>query len=327
MTVETPQPQPGDTVMIHVKGVVTHLDDHDRVVMAKLGDEKGDGTYIPEHATVEVLERAGDPAVGEIRREDHDGGHSIWQVEEHEDGERYWRCTYSTAKGNRGVTFELGQMLDLPVIGAVPGTPAAEAQQQIADALPDWERELIEKESAARPWVRVPNEPHGLPYDMQQRIGELLARGDVDGAGAIAGRYMDWGEVDGYLRDRPEFQTGINHNGGKRETCTRDDCPGGTRCSSGATVLHDKTPECEEGTEVGEVEADRMRAMGFDKQPEFELSSEDRALIHSVLDERGNEYVYGQDDGSWKLDGTALTGVVADIVYAAIVQDRKRGDR
>lgn len=80
-------------------------------------------------------------------------------------------------------------------------------------------------------------------------------------------------------------------------------------------------------TEVDPTEADRMRAMGFDKQPEVKISDEDRALIASVLDERTTEYVYGQDDGSWKLDGTALAGVVADIVYAAIVQDRKRGDR
>jgi hypothetical protein len=78
-----------------------------------------------------------------------------------------------------------------------------------------------------------------------------------------------------------------------------------------------------EPTEVDPLEGDRMRAMGFDTQPEFGISQQDRALIQSVLDERANEYVYGGAHG-WNLDSAALTGVVADIVFASLRQERLR---
>lgn len=93
-------------------------------------DGRGSVVRVPTFATVEVLERADDPKVGQLRREDHDGGHSIWQVQENYDGdERFWCCIYSTAQGNRDVHYQLDRMLDLPVIGTVPGTPAWDAEQ------------------------------------------------------------------------------------------------------------------------------------------------------------------------------------------------------
>lgn len=72
--------------------------------------------------------------VGTVRREDHEGGYSIWIRVGRSMFEGYgsnavvfvkpaWRCVYSTVNGNSGATF--AEIPDFPVIGAVPGTPAA----------------------------------------------------------------------------------------------------------------------------------------------------------------------------------------------------------
>jgi hypothetical protein len=93
-----------------------------------------DGTTasVPKTATVELIEPADDPSkdpVGTVRREDHGEGFSLWQAFENQHGERTWLCTWSTVRGNRGVHLWDKRLVGQPVIGSVPGTPAAEAQK------------------------------------------------------------------------------------------------------------------------------------------------------------------------------------------------------
>ena len=68
--------------------------------------------------------------VGTVRREDYDGGYSIWlRARTTVDGE-FWVCIHasSSAPGNPGMAWEgWGPIEDYTaIIGAVPGTPAAE---------------------------------------------------------------------------------------------------------------------------------------------------------------------------------------------------------
>jgi hypothetical protein len=77
--------------------------------------------------------------VGTVKREDHEGGYSIWvrvgrSAPEWDKGSRkyvtaedfpVWLCVHSTTIGNLGYTFD--DLPDsIPTIGVVPGTPAAE---------------------------------------------------------------------------------------------------------------------------------------------------------------------------------------------------------
>ena len=152
-----------------------------------------------------------------------------------------------------------------------------------------------ESEPPARRSVRVENGPHGPSPTVRILMANRIAEGRaVEAVGIAHDAGMDWHAARVYVESMSEYQTYLSEHG---------------------------------RTEVDPAEADRMRAMGFDKQPEFQVSDEDRALIQSVLDERTTEYVYEQGDGSWKLDGAGLSGVVADIVWAAIKRDRERGGR
>lgn len=90
-------------------------------------------TPLLQMAAIELLERADDPSrdeIGTVRREDYDAGHSIWQCVAHptDPGETAWFCAYTTDPGNCGRRMDHADLCDVPVIGAVPGTPAAEAQ-------------------------------------------------------------------------------------------------------------------------------------------------------------------------------------------------------
>lgn len=78
-----------------------------------------------------------------------------------------------------------------------------------------------------------------------------------------------------------------------------------------------------ERTEVDPLDAARMQAMGFDRQPEFGISPKDRVLIQSVLEERMGEYFRSTGNG-YRLNTRDLSGVVADIVFAALRQERLR---
>lgn len=91
--------------------------------------------------------------VGTVRREEHEGGYSIWQRHQ-PDATRgnEWTCVWSTARGNIECTAPHPAVADFPVIGAVPGTPAAEpdaaddevAVERIARTLHRgaWERDI-----------------------------------------------------------------------------------------------------------------------------------------------------------------------------------------
>lgn len=166
-----------------------------------------------------------------------------------------------------------------PLVGVLPGTPAAEV-----------------KESPARPSVRVPNEPHGIPLPVRQEIADLLRAGNKRRAvGVLAGFLgIDESAATEYVESMSEYQTYLAAHG---------------------------------STEVDPTEADRMRAMGFDRQPEFELTDHQRAEIKAVLQYRSPEFFETEGDGYAKLRMGRLSGVVADIVFAAIRRDRERGDR
>lgn len=210
--------------------------------------------YPPGYATVEVLQRA---LCAEI-----EGATGI-------------RCQQPTGHvdGHKGTTTE---------------------EQAKAVGYPLFVSWPAESEQPARRSVRVPNEPHGIPLEVRQKV---LDAAIVDGkrtAAELLQRHVMIAMPDAlaYVESMSEYQTYLAAHDGR--------------------------------TKVDPDEADRMRAMGFDKKPEFQVSDEDRTLIQSVLDERANEYVYGGANG-WKLDSAELTGVVADIVWAALKRDRERG--
>ena len=102
----------------------------DHVVGHRVYDSAGGYKHsVPPDATVELIEPADDPKVGELRREDHDNGHSIWQWFQDRHNTLYWLCVSSTAPGNRGEQLGAAESArGWPVIGVVPGTPAAEPQ-------------------------------------------------------------------------------------------------------------------------------------------------------------------------------------------------------
>lgn len=76
--------------------------------------------------------------IGTVRREEHEGGFSIWakvaQAQIIMPNQRVvaaaeWLCVFSTAEGNCGERLNrvLVERLDNPVVGVIPGTPAAQA--------------------------------------------------------------------------------------------------------------------------------------------------------------------------------------------------------
>jgi hypothetical protein len=82
--------------------------------------------------------------VGTVRREEHDGGYSIWVLVHRALVEGYgsrehvwcnpeWLCIESTTVENCGKRLPEGEMdgRDCPVIGAVPGTAAANAAEPL----------------------------------------------------------------------------------------------------------------------------------------------------------------------------------------------------
>lgn len=75
--------------------------------------------------------------IGTIRREEHEGGFSIWakvaQAQVIMPNQRVvaaaeWLCVFSTAEGNCGERLHryIVERPDNPVVGFIPGTPAAE---------------------------------------------------------------------------------------------------------------------------------------------------------------------------------------------------------
>lgn len=75
--------------------------------------------------------------IGTIRREEHEGGFSIWAKVAQAQVHAYnpvrtivaaeWLCVYSTAEGNCGerLNYRFVERDSIPVVGVIPGTPAA----------------------------------------------------------------------------------------------------------------------------------------------------------------------------------------------------------
>jgi hypothetical protein len=181
-----------------------------------IDDERGRGVYdpisgwrynVPKEAVIKVLERADDPKVGELRREDHDdsdgaaGGRSIWQVQEDHDGERFWCCVYSTAPGNRDVRFKLDTMLDLPVVGYVPGSPAAYA-------------------AATKPSGRVVRDPVGLGERLWRDLNRYARQGDLHAAAGVLSLHtaMSGDDAIAYVKDMSEYQAYLSEHGEETRT-------------------------------------------------------------------------------------------------------------
>lgn len=64
--------------------------------------------------------------IGQVRIENHEGGHSVWVMIDGSGGLGEWLCVWSTAPGNLQADLPLGYIESRSeVVGAVPGTPAA----------------------------------------------------------------------------------------------------------------------------------------------------------------------------------------------------------
>jgi len=105
--------------------------------------------------------------------------------------------------------------------------------------------EGLRERDASGPRVRVVNEPHGLTGRRRDDLLKYASEGDLNAAAGVLSLHttMSSEEAIEYVRGMSEYQTYLTRNE-KRETCTKDDCPGGTRCSSGTTVWHYRTPAC-----------------------------------------------------------------------------------
>ncbi len=158
MSEQTPA-RPGDTVLIHLKAVVTHLDDHDNVVMAQV-DGESDGTYIPRAASVEILERADDPSrdtVGsrrEMPRNDQSRDDSApigpFAFKWSEDADEPW--VWFRWDGPQ--LLSNGTVADWPLSTPVASTPAAEAEKPAENSHENHCKDLAEAIYASHiyPW-------------------------------------------------------------------------------------------------------------------------------------------------------------------------------
>lgn len=156
----------------------------------------------PMYATVEVLERADDPSAalrGEVR--EIDGVSAVCY------GKDFW-VRFSTTPGSvagYGI-FRDEQMVGAPVIGAVPGTPAAEARDKANACEP------------ARPGVRVENTPHGLPDQLRRDVVKLASDGNLVGAVSLLTfrTCMTEDQATEYVEGTSEYQTYLSEHGEKR---------------------------------------------------------------------------------------------------------------
>lgn len=201
MTVETPQPR--DRVRWQrtraIEGVVEEITSDGLNIRAEDGRLH---LCQVEDATVEVLERADNPTIGEIRA-----------VAPSADGTPKTAVKVgsrlSTNPGERcmWVIVETGEMLADgnvsglgDVIGAVPDSPAAKVQ------------------SPARRSVRVPNEPHGPSADAVACMARLIKAGKpAEAVGVAHGQGMDWADARRYVEAMPEYQTYLNDHGHSTE--------------------------------------------------------------------------------------------------------------
>lgn len=180
----------------------------DKVRVSFVTEYADDGSILPmgklvEDVSVEVLKRADDPTIGEIRGVTGtlDGkpkqAVKVGSFLSSNPSERFmWVIVQTGEMLADGNVSGLGD-----VIGAVPDSPASEAQQQ-----------------PARRSVRVPNEPHGPSAETLKRIAEFLQLGDkVRAVLTAAGAGMDREQATRYVESMSEYQQFLSEHGEKRE--------------------------------------------------------------------------------------------------------------
>lgn len=155
MTRDGDGPRKDDRVRVVLDGRYVResdLEDHDGGFAGCFVDVDGVLLYVPPSATVEVLERADDPS------KDPEGTQRL--VEYDCEPARVFTASEDGAFDNRwvalnGATYSDAEIAGSKVIGAYPGTPAAEAARDkaVADALPDWERDLVAAGQTREPRV------------------------------------------------------------------------------------------------------------------------------------------------------------------------------
>ncbi|WP_027930737.1 hypothetical protein [Amycolatopsis thermoflava] len=120
--------------------------------------------------------------IGTIRREDHyhGDGYSIWARIHHADYRRNeeWTCVWSTAEGNVGERLRAAviEVAEVPVVGAIPGTPAASAKPPVFSPYPDEEARLRWETLRAARAVSEEREVGSIPVV----VGNLLAMYEAD---------------------------------------------------------------------------------------------------------------------------------------------------
>jgi hypothetical protein len=109
--------KPGDRVQVAYEGVVAGVNADGSI------DYLGAGHHLPKGATVELIERADDPSkdpVGTVRRDPREGNTYIRS----DYNDLYPWISFGPMTG-----VQHHRVVGWEVIGAVPGTPAAEAQK------------------------------------------------------------------------------------------------------------------------------------------------------------------------------------------------------
>ncbi len=266
MSAETPNPQPGDRVRVTYEGTYLRPHDHqDGCHVVKVPDDTNTRVTL-RSATVEVLERADDPSkdeVGTVRRSP-DG-----KVVAKGSRINFPWANLSAPKGDD--SYHSNAVAGWPVIGAVPGTPAAandpaEFMRKITKVFrrpgesdADYQTRMVREGEAheadggvvhlgafgdcekctPRPSVRVPNEPHGPAAGVLQLVREELTQGHALAAVNLLKRATGWSldEAREYVESMSECQTYLNHHGGKREP--REFTKDGPEPPEDVTLVHD----------------------------------------------------------------------------------------
>jgi len=190
------KPQPGDRVRVTFEADFVSGDDS-RHAVVDIADGMGPIRIgIPAWSTFEVLKRADNPSedpIGTLRREDHADGHSIWLSTQDRLGRRGWFCVHSTVVGNLGGRVEHDEVAGLPVIGSIPGTPAAPPRTFPSDG--------PEPPSSVR---AVTDGAHGIPFLVRYGDHWRWAR-DLDDAEDFAYTGGSWRDVTGEMQTPVTF--------------------------------------------------------------------------------------------------------------------------
>lgn len=91
------------------------------------------GKPLVDVASVEVLESADDPSkdlIGTLRREERHGGFALYVHGGSDSGGTAWVVIHSSEPGILGDRMDHSFVAEFPVIGTVPGTPAAEQERE-----------------------------------------------------------------------------------------------------------------------------------------------------------------------------------------------------